>query len=351
MFRFLNEINEEIAREENLLKSMPNINSDHKLDRGYLLLRGPKGNKTLVNQRRYIDNTGCRKSEEVVIGTVDSDAVANYIGQEYKAVLSKRLNDNLNNLKILSAKFKPFDVDAIINSLPELSKRIIAMAPSNTIFDNIFNLSKGQSIANGQNSMSERNRENVYSSAAGNATSLGSAAGNAAELSSTANTNTTNARSSTASNNTTNARSSTASNSAASRVNNKTYPNISGITASDGLQVRSKSEAIICNLLNQHSIEYAYERRLELKDENGFKTVRVPDFTIKTRKGIVIWEHLGLLDNDEYFETNASKLRLYWMNGFILNENLIVTADEPGGGINARTIDNIIKNSIVPYVI
>ena len=349
MFRFLNEINEEIAREENLLKAMPNINSDHKLDRGYLLLRGPKGNKMLVNQRRYIDNTGCRKSEEVVIGAVDSETVANYIGQEYNTELSKRLNDNLKNLKNFSAKFKPFDVDAIINSLPELSKRIIAMAPSNIIFDNIFNLSKGQSIANGQNAMSERDRENVCSSAAGNAAARSSVAGNATARSSVAGTA---AELSSAAGNAM-SRSSTENNSAARRVqvNNKTYLNAPGITASDGLQVRSKSEAIICNLLNQHSIEYAYERRLELKDENGFKTVRVPDFTIKTRKGIVIWEHLGLLDNDEYFETNASKLRLYWMNGFVLNETLIVTVDERGGGINARTIDAIIKNCLVPYVI
>ena len=39
------------------------------------------------------------------------------------------------------------------------------------------------------------------------------------------------------------------------------------------------------------------------------------------------------------------------MNGFVLNETLIVTVDERGGGINARTIDAIIKNCIVPYVI
>ncbi|MBQ7245293.1 MAG: hypothetical protein IJS33_00005 [Firmicutes bacterium] len=227
--------------------------------------------------------------------------------------------------------------------------------------------------------MSERDRENVCSSAAGNAaarssvagnaTARSSVAGNAAALSSAAGNAA--ARSSVAGNATARSsvagtaaelssaagnamsRSSTENNSAARRVqvNNKTYLNAPGITASDGLQVRSKSEAIICNLLNQHSIEYAYERRLELKDENGFKTVRVPDFTIKTRKGIVIWEHLGLLDNDEYFETNASKLRLYWMNGFVLNETLIVTVDERGGGINARTIDAIIKNCLVPYVI
>ncbi|MBO4234931.1 MAG: hypothetical protein J5928_00610 [Firmicutes bacterium] len=278
MFRFLNEINDEIAREERLLKVAIERSKDSDDYRGSMILRGPKGKKVLVKQRRYVDDAGRRRSEEVVIGAVESGEAANYIGNEYNTKLAIILQNNIKHLKRLSARYKAFDFEDIIISLPELSQRIIRMSPTNA-----FLIDKGTPSAR-----------------------------------------------------------------IASK--GKDFANKTTIMSSDGLQVRSKSEAIICNLLSQYSIEYMYEERLELKDEKGFRIIRVPDFTIKTKKGIVIWEHLGLLDNDEYFETNASKLRLYWMTGFVLNENLIVTVDERGGGINARTIDNIIKTSIVPYI-
>ena len=80
MFRFLNEINDEIAREERLLKVAIERSKDSDDYRGSMILRGPKGKKVLVKQRRYVDDAGRRRSEEVVIGAVESGEAATYIG-------------------------------------------------------------------------------------------------------------------------------------------------------------------------------------------------------------------------------------------------------------------------------
>ena len=288
MFRFLDEVNDEIAREERLLAVATERDFNYYSDGGSLVLRGPKGKKILVKQTRYVDESGRRKSEEFVIGAVDSEAAIDCVAQEYNEELKKRLQTNLKDLRQLSGRFKPFDVDSIANGLSEAAQSIVMQFPNSASMQTALGLSEqNMSGASVVPARYERGRN----------------------------------------------------------VNGA-----SEITVKSGQLVRSKSEAIICTLLNQHSVKFVYENRLELKDENGFKTIRVPDFTITTKRGLVIWEHLGMLDNDEYFDKNADKLRLYWMNGFILNENLIVTVDERGGGINARTIDNIIRKNIAPYV-
>ena len=330
MFRFLNEINDEIAREEKLLQALPTIGAGQRTDKGSLILRGPKGNKTLVKQRRYVDLSGHRKSEEVIIGAADSEEAINYIGCEYNVQLASCLNENIRNLKSLSTRFKPFGVEDIVSSLPEVAQRVIAMAPSNAFLASVFNLANGRGEETGQGAMNGPNHATVQGALAGGSIARKH---DAARLRGTI----SNAAS--------------GNNGNPGQASGKGNLNNGATTSSGGMLVRSKSEAIICNLLNQYSIEYVYEGRMELRDEKGFKVIRKPDFTITTKKGTLIWEHLGLLDNDEYFETNASKLRLYWRNGFVLNENLIVTVDEPGGGINARTIDRIIKDSIVPYMV
>lgn len=112
----------------------------------------------------------------------------------------------------------------------------------------------------------------------------------------------------------------------------------------NGTRVRSKSEVIIANMLEQYSIPYKYECPLIL---SGNHLVR-PDFTclnIKKRQEI-IWEHLGMMDDPDYAEKNIRKLSLYEKNGYIVGRNMIVTFESshvpPASNIIKSTIENFL---------
>ena len=73
-----------------------------------------------------------------------------------------------------------------------------------------------------------------------------------------------------------------------------------------GQMVRSKSEVIIANLLTQYNIPFAYEKILEANN------VRFsPDFTIKVKDKTYYWEHLGMLDLEQYRQNWAIKKAWY----------------------------------------
>ena len=65
---------------------------------------------------------------------------------------------------------------------------------------------------------------------------------------------------------------------------------------SRGELVRSKSEVIIANLLNNAGLDYTYEEELVLAD--GSK--KYPDFVIRKNGKIFYWEHLGMLQKEDY---------------------------------------------------
>ena len=117
----------------------------------------------------------------------------------------------------------------------------------------------------------------------------------------------------------------------------------------DGEAVRSKNEALIYNLYCSNNIRPAYERRLELVNEAGITVYVFPDFTIDKADGrVVIHEHLGML-NDMRYRTNFSeKLGLYLHNGFVLWDDLFITADGPNNSIDTAAIDQMIRSFIVP---
>jgi ATP-dependent DNA helicase RecQ len=62
-----------------------------------------------------------------------------------------------------------------------------------------------------------------------------------------------------------------------------------------GHMVRSKSEVIIANILFERKIPFEYEAEL-LVDAEQFS----PDFTIKWKGKTYYWEHLGLLEQEQY---------------------------------------------------
>ena len=108
-----------------------------------------------------------------------------------------------------------------------------------------------------------------------------------------------------------------------------------------GIKVRSKSELIIANTLEQCGVPYRYEYPLYLK---GIGTV-YPDFTclnINKRKEIV-WEHFGMMDNIAYSNKNIAKIQAYNQNGFFPGKNMIMTFETSQNAISSNIIQNMIK--------
>jgi len=86
--------------------------------------------------------------------------------------------------------------------------------------------------------------------------------------------------------------------------------------------VRSKSEALIANLLEEYEIPYRYEVLLELDGQPIY-----PDFSIKNpfTSKTIIWEHFGALHQPEYEQKMTNKMKTYLKHGYKPFENLIYT--------------------------
>ena len=77
--------------------------------------------------------------------------------------------------------------------------------------------------------------------------------------------------------------------------------------------MRSKGEAIIIDVLWQRHIPFYYEKKLILFDEKGQKVVVYPDITILlSQRELLLWEHNGMLSNEEYRRRNNRKMVLYF---------------------------------------
>jgi hypothetical protein len=98
---------------------------------------------------------------------------------------------------------------------------------------------------------------------------------------------------------------------------------------SKGLAVRSKSELIIAEAMSNAGIEFEYEKPLSL----GGST-RYPDFTIDDEISgrIIFWEHLGMLEREDYRRSWEKKLAWYRSQG-------VLPADE-GAGPNGILVTN-----------
>ena len=112
----------------------------------------------------------------------------------------------------------------------------------------------------------------------------------------------------------------------------------------NGIRVRSKSELIIANLLEQYEIPYKYEKPLQLQ---GLGTVR-PDFIClnnRERKEYVR-EHFGMMDNSDYVNKNISKLNIYQQNGYHLGENMIASFETSQQPLSSKNIKNLIEQHL-----
>lgn len=117
----------------------------------------------------------------------------------------------------------------------------------------------------------------------------------------------------------------------------------------DGRRVRSKSECIIYDILKAAHIEFQYEPTLLFYDEDYNEFEMHPDFYIECKDGShIIIEHLGMLDNKGYADTQEHKLRTYHINGYDLGHNLVLTSDNSTFGLDSSFISDIINHVILP---
>jgi hypothetical protein len=108
-----------------------------------------------------------------------------------------------------------------------------------------------------------------------------------------------------------------------------------------GHLVRSKSELVIANMLFQSGVDYEYERVLEGTVEPG--RLR-PDFSFVTADGdLIVWEHLGMLQREDYRKGWDWKRKWYETNGFALAKTLFTSEDDERGGLDSETLRNTVS--------
>ena len=97
------------------------------------------------------------------------------------------------------------------------------------------------------------------------------------------------------------------------------------------MMVRSKSEVIISNMLFERDISFQYEKPLYAKDGSFY----LPDFTILWRGEQYYWEHLGLLEKEEYKRHWQTKKKWYEKH---FPGRLVITEESGNLSIDAKTL-------------
>ena len=74
-----------------------------------------------------------------------------------------------------------------------------------------------------------------------------------------------------------------------------------------------------------------------------------PDFmclNVRTRKEFY-WEHFGLMDNFEYAQNTAGKLRLFAENNIFPGQNLIITMETQAEPLVTQFVERLIKTFLL----
>lgn len=109
-----------------------------------------------------------------------------------------------------------------------------------------------------------------------------------------------------------------------------------------GHYVRSKSEAIIANMLYSKGIPYRYEEELVWE-----QSVITPDFivAVPSEGRIKILEHFGMMFEPRYRNSAAWKVSQYIAHGFMPLDNIFFTYEDMNGNIDTRLIESVIDNN------
>ena len=107
-----------------------------------------------------------------------------------------------------------------------------------------------------------------------------------------------------------------------------------------GFMVRSKSEALIADMLTERGLAFRYENRTTI----GVRTI-FPDFTIwHPEKGnLVIWEHFGMIGMQAYQSQIQARIDNYLSNGYLPYINLITTFESSEDPFDAEAASKIIR--------
>jgi hypothetical protein len=106
-----------------------------------------------------------------------------------------------------------------------------------------------------------------------------------------------------------------------------------------GHLVRSKSELVIANMLFQHGVEYEYERVCEGTTEPG--RLR-PDFSFISPDGdVIVWEHLGLLNREDYRRGWEWKRQWFLRNGFVEGKTLFASVEDERGALDSSVLKDM----------
>lgn len=109
--------------------------------------------------------------------------------------------------------------------------------------------------------------------------------------------------------------------------------------SSAGLAVRSKSEELIANALDAHDIPFRYEAPVKVED------IWHPDFyclNVRTRQEL-IWEHFGMMDDNQYLDNALGKLKAYQAHGFLLGHDLVFSWETKSAPLSSTDVEELIK--------
>ena len=108
-----------------------------------------------------------------------------------------------------------------------------------------------------------------------------------------------------------------------------------------GFMVRSKTEAMVTNILIEEGIPFRYEERLKLPDGN----VIYPDFHIYSLRDLKewYWEHFGMMLDENYFRSYMNKINMLRSAGIIPGVNLIQTFEAEGHPISEEEVRAIVR--------
>ena len=115
--------------------------------------------------------------------------------------------------------------------------------------------------------------------------------------------------------------------------------------SNEGTRLRSKSELIIANMLEQKGVPYRYEFPLSLKIIGNVR----PDFTclnVRTRKEY-IWEHFGMMDNIDYANKTMVKIEAYEQSGYYQGKNMIMTFETSQHALSSLIIKAMIEQYLI----
>lgn len=129
------------------------------------------------------------------------------------------------------------------------------------------------------------------------------------------------------------------------KESNPHHPEHLRFKTEQGEYVRSKSEALIANMLNKHgdTILYRYEQPLKVVID-GKKMIIYPDFTIinlYTGK-VTYWEHIGMLDDGKYASDFVGKTKMYMENDLLLGRDILFSFESSDKPIDTKLIKKMI---------